>query len=107
MELFFLLLFGHALADYPLQGEYLSQSKNPNSPLGANGVWLHSLVAHSIIHGGTVFLITGSFILAIAETVVHGITDYCKSVGKISYNVDQAIHVACKALWAIIILAVQ
>ena len=53
------------------------------------------------------FLITGSFILAIAETIVHGITDYCKSVGKISYNVDQAIHVACKALWAIIILAVQ
>jgi hypothetical protein len=107
MELFFLLLFGHALADYPLQGDYLSQSKNPNNPLGANGIWIHSLIAHSIIHGGTVFLITGSFILGLAETVIHGFTDLAKVKGKISYHTDQFIHIATKLLWAMIILSVN
>lgn len=32
IELFALLLVGHALADYPLQGEFLSKTKNHRSP---------------------------------------------------------------------------
>lgn len=100
-HMLFMLVFAHALADYPLQGEFLSQAKNRNTPTGKE-FWMHALPAHSIIHGGLVFLVTGSIWLALAETAIHGITDWFKCEGKISLHVDQAIHIGCKFVWAII-----
>ena len=97
--LFFVLLFGHALADYPLQGEFLAQAKNRNTEVG-KVFWMHALPAHSIIHGGFVLLITSSLPLALAETIIHGVTDYLKCEGRISLHADQAIHVLCKVIWA-------
>jgi hypothetical protein len=99
--LLFLLIFGHALADYPLQGEFLAIAKNRNTPLGKQ-FWMHALPAHAMIHGGFVLLITSSIWLALAEVLIHGATDFLKCEGKISLNTDQAIHIGCKIVWAIV-----
>lgn len=95
------LLLGHALADYPLQGDFLSKAKNRASPIP--GVpWYQALGAHALIHGGFVALITGMPVLGLAEFVIHALTDDAKCKGRISFNTDQAIHIACKGAWAII-----
>lgn len=100
-----LLVFGHMLADYPLQGDFLARGKNASAPLP--GVpWPLILVSHAIIHGGVVGVITGSLWLGIAETVAHTIIDHGKCVGaldsdpKWAFVKDQALHILCKLLWA-------
>lgn len=98
----FLLIVGHALADYPLQGDFLAQAKNRNTPVGKL-FWMHALPAHSVIHGGFVTVITGSLWLGIAETVIHGVTDWLKCENRISLNTDQIVHLACKVLWVAIV----
>lgn len=97
-----LLLFaGHALCDYPLQGDFLARGKNHTNPIP--GIpWQHCLLAHSLIHAGMVYLITQNFWFALAELMIHCVTDYLKCDGRISFNVDQAIHYTCKLLWAIL-----
>lgn len=95
------LIVGHALADYPLQGDFLSRAKNRTAPIP--GVpWYHALGAHVAIHGGAVALITGIWWLGLAEALVHAVTDDAKCRGRISFNTDQAIHVACKVAWVAI-----
>lgn len=99
----FYLLVGHALCDYPLQGNYLANTKNRNGDYGRNkrhGVWLHSLTAHALIHGGAVALITGNVWLGVAETIAHGIIDFGKCEGWYGLHADQGMHVGCKVLWA-------
>lgn len=93
------LLFGHFLADYPLQGEFLSQAKNNNTPLGKL-FWPHALTAHSFIQGGFVLLFTDSLCLMATEIVIHAGTDALKCNNKITLNFDQAIHILCKVVWA-------
>lgn len=101
LTLFGLMLAGHALADYPLQGDFLARAKNRAAPV-AGVPWYQALGAHAIIHGGFVGIITGSPWLALAEVCIHAATDDAKCTGKIGFNTDQAIHVACKAVWAIV-----
>jgi hypothetical protein len=92
------LLAGHALADYPLQGDFLARAKNRANPIP--GVpWYHGLLPHAAIHAGMVGLITGSLALGLAESVAHCIIDDSKCMGRISYNLDQALHVICKVVW--------
>ena len=99
MNRFLAMVAAHALADYPLQGDFLSKAKNRAAPLP--GVpWYQALGAHAIIHGAAVGYITKSPALGIAETIVHAITDDLKCNGKLSFNQDQAIHLGCKALWS-------
>lgn len=102
--LLFLLIAGHFLADYPLQGQFLAEAKNPHTELGRTH-WLHALTAHSAIHGGLVALLTGSVLLGLAETIVHWITDWMKCEGFINFNQDQFIHIVCKVIWFIIFMA--
>lgn len=98
--IFLLLVFGHALADYPLQGDFLSKAKNHKAPIP--GVpWWQALAAHSVIHAGFVGMITGSITFAAAEFVIHAYTDHKKCEGGISYNFDQGVHIACKVMWAL------
>ena len=94
------MLVGHALADYPLQGDWLSKAKNPNLELVASEtIWPLALLSHSAIHAGAVQLATGSWILAIAEFVAHTVIDFCKCKGRIGYNADQLLHIGCKVIW--------
>lgn len=111
----FALMVGHALADYPLQGDFIAQAKSPKTALGQI-YWKWVLPLHALIHGGFVWLVTGliallitgsplwlfgtGLLLGLAETLVHGSVDQLKNYNKISFNTDQTLHVACKVLWA-------
>jgi len=108
LKLFFALMIGHALADYPLQGEYLALHKNRHYVDASNreepsGLWIHCLLAHSLIHAGLVWLITGRSILALAEFVLHAILDTAKCEHKTSYHTDQMLHLLCKVVYVILI----
>lgn len=100
------LVGAHALADYPLQGDFLARAKNRVAPV-AGVPWQQALGAHVAIHGAAVALITGLWWLGVAEAVVHWVTDDAKCRGKISFNVDQAVHIGCKLVWLAIALAVR
>lgn len=100
IEMGLLLVVGHALADYPLQGDFLSKAKNRAAPIP--GVpWWQALGAHSVIHGGMVGLITGIWWLGVAEAVAHTLIDDAKCTGKISFSWDQALHLVCKFVWLV------
>lgn len=98
-ETLFALIALHALADYPMQGEFLSSAKNRANPI-AGVPWYQALGAHCAIHAGAVGLVTGSIWLALAEFTAHWLTDDAKCAGRIGFNTDQGIHIACKVIWA-------
>jgi hypothetical protein len=104
-----LLVFAHCLADYPLQGDFMAQAKNRNHPVfNAHGdpkkpvYWKWVLPSHGLIHAGFVYLITGMWVLFLAEFVMHTVIDFFKCDEKISYNTDQALHLFCKVAWLIV-----
>lgn len=111
----FLLIFGHALADFVLQPEAMGYGKNRNAEIHDKEhslfpVWWYWLTAHSMVHGGVVYLISGlllgssyALLLALAETVVHWFTDFAKCEGWITTHQDQAIHIGCKIVYALLI----
>lgn len=94
-----LLLGAHWLADYPLQGQFLSDAK-VHGPLRS-----YHLTAHAGIHGAAVALVTGSVWLGIAEWVAHTIIDELKVKGWTTFALDQVLHIACKATWLLIVAA--
>lgn len=98
-RLLFALLVGHAMCDFPLQGEYLARGKNHLAPLPGSP-WPILLAAHALIHGGAVALVTGSVSLGVVEAIAHAVIDYAKCDGRISYAGDQIAHVVCKIAWA-------
>lgn len=102
LQLFALLVFAHALADYPLQGDFLAKAKAgafaPAVP------WWQAMGAHVVIHGGFVMLATGSLLLGTAEAVCHGLIDWAKCRGVLSFNEDQALHLLCKVMWVIAVV---
>lgn len=103
-HLLILLAFGHFLADYPLQGDFLAKAKNPTAPIP--GVpWWQAMAAHCGIHAGIVYVLTSCWLLALIEFCIHAITDNAKCRGWISFNRDQFIHLACKVLYAFIVVA--
>jgi hypothetical protein len=83
----FLLLAAHALGDFALQNDYVAKAK-------ASSVVV--MGAHGLIHGALTFYVTNSFVLGLVETVLHAGIDTAKCRGLISFNVDQALHAACK-----------
>lgn len=96
-----LMLAAHALADYPLQGDFLAKAKNRTAPIP--GVpWYQALGAHAAIHAGFVGVITGSLSLALAEATAHFVIDDMKCRGRVGFNADQALHIACKLVWAVV-----
>jgi len=102
IALFLKLVIGHALTDYPLQGDFLSKAKNHKSPIP--GVpWYQALAAHSAIQAGMVWFVTGSLLLGCVEFTLHAAIDYTKCDGRISFNQDQALHLTCKAVYVIVI----
>ena len=107
---FLALAIGHAIADFPLQGLFLSEAKNRHGDLSnyfknemPRGVWIHALTAHSLIHAGAVWLITGSVVLALIELVLHWVIDFAKCEGWTGFNTDQLLHYLCKLSYAALI----
>ena len=99
-SLFIYMTAAHFLCDYPLQGEWMSKAKNPNSKLVKDDeIWPHVLIGHALIHATAVQLITGSWILFFLELCIHTVTDYAKCMGVIGYSTDQRIHILCKLFY--------
>lgn len=96
LALFFAFAIAHALADFPLQGEYLAKSKVRRTARDRQE-WFIALTAHSLIHGGAVWLISGSPVLGAAEVVLHGLIDFGKGEEKFDLATDQVLHLTCKA----------
>jgi hypothetical protein len=96
----FWLLVGHAVADYPLQGDFLAKAKNAWAPIPEID-WRIAMAAHCAMHAGVVMLVTHSFIVAMAEFILHFGIDVLKCAGKTNFRQDQAMHVICKVAWAI------
>ncbi|MDQ7981939.1 DUF3307 domain-containing protein [Paraburkholderia sp. SARCC-3016] len=104
LQLFAALIIGHVIADYPLQGDFLARAKNRSNPIP--GVpWYQALGAHALIHGGTVWLMTGYWWLGALEVGCHALIDDTKCRSAIGFNADQVLHVLCKAIWAAIAIA--
>ena len=106
IEMALALVVAHAVADYPLQGDFLSKAKNRANPIP--GVpWWQAMWAHSAIHGGAVALVTGIWWLGVLEAIVHFWIDDLKCNGKLSFNQDQFFHIAFKCLWLFVALNLE
>jgi hypothetical protein len=102
LTLFVLLIFGHCLADYPLQGDFLASAKRG----GVAGIpWWMAMLAHAWVHAGFVLIFTHSMACAIGELIVHFAIDFGKTRGAFTFSVDQAAHVVCKIVWCAIVVA--
>jgi len=105
LQALFALSIGHAVADYPLQGEYLAIGKNRRflirlqDPSRPPQIWVACMGAHCLIHAGTVWIITGSVIVGLAEFMMHWGIDMAKCEGKTSFNQDQILHILCKVAY--------
>lgn len=100
LQVLFALCCWHALADFALQNDFIANAKNRNTDLGKN-FWRPVLLAHALIHGIGVNIITGSLLLGLAEVAVHFVIDLSKCDAKITFNQDQSLHYFCKLLWTI------
>ena len=104
-EVLFALLLGHAVADYPLQTDYIARFKNWNNasppPPGQKqqAVWPYVMSAHAATHSAAVWIVTSSLTLAACEFVAHWLIDAAKCAGRTDIHTDQALHVVCKVLW--------
>ena len=104
--LFFALLCGHMLGDFPLQGNFLAIGKDRHQDLEKftgikwpRSIWLYCLTAHSMIHSGIVWLITGSTTFALAECLLHWVIDLIKGERITNFYGDQSLHVLCKIVY--------
>lgn len=99
----FFMICGHALADYAWQSEFIALGKNPKTNDPKKGVpWYYILGAHCLHHGLLVGIITGSLGCGLVETIWHFVLDSDKNDGKINIHEDQAFHILCKVVWAIV-----
>ena len=106
LQILFALLIAHALFDYPLQGDFLSRNKNrhyKDENNNVKGLWIHCLTSHSILHAGSVWLITGSFVIGIMEFALHWVIDFLKCEGITNFHTDQFLHVLCRIIYVIIL----
>lgn len=103
-RMLFLMMAGHAYADFALQTPFHSAAKYPGND--HRYPWAVALACHSLIHGGIVALVTGLWWLGVAETAAHAAIDGGKGRGWYGQVTDQVLHITCKIAWMIIALRV-
>ena len=111
LQLGFLLIAGHALADFAFQTEWVATNKNRNIRLSfppaerakMQVIWPYLLTAHSFHHGLIVYLISQSFPLGLVETALHWVTDFGKCERWYGFHTDQIIHIGTKFLYVALI----
>jgi Protein of unknown function (DUF3307) len=99
---FFFLLAGHALADYPLQTGAIAicKCRHANHPLQKEVPWYYWMLSHAlVILKWWGYSPDTAIIFGIMETVIHFIIDVGKCEKFYGIAVDQALHVICKVLW--------
>lgn len=101
LMLFLTLLFWHAIADYPLQGDFLSRAKCGGIPVMP---WWLALTTHAYIHAFGVVVITGNLWAGLIELLAHWTIDYFKARRE-AYGipVDQLLHVVTKVLIVVVL----
>lgn len=107
----FMLLIGHAVADFALQSEVMAKGKNRHRrpaviPEGQKycACWPYWLASHAFIHGGVVWAVTQNMWLGVAEVVAHFVIDFIKCDNITNPHQDQAMHFVCRvgyALWSV------
>ena len=104
LQMFFLLAIGHAVADFGLQNDFLAIAKSRHDRIyNGENIWFWVLGAHSLIHAGAVYIVTGSALLALCELIAHFAVDFAKCENWFSFHVDQLLHYSCKVLWITLI----
>lgn len=103
LAVFAAFLVMHALADYPLQGDFLASQKSRDQAANPQ-VWIVALCAHSVIHAGGVWLVSGSLAYGAAEFVLHLLIDLGKGEKKFGLVADQLLHLACKVVYALLLV---
>lgn len=112
-----LLVAGHFIFDYPLQGDWLSKAKNPHMTLvPGEKIWPLALAGHAVMHAACVMVVLLlwpglstdiALTFFFVEFVVHFFVDYMKCKGYFGYNTDQLIHLATKfVLWLSVVFNV-
>ncbi|TXH56889.1 MAG: DUF3307 domain-containing protein [Desulfurellales bacterium] len=110
LTLWFLLVIGHFVADYPLQSDFIAKGKNRFRPVDPASippgqtpqtVWPWVLTAHAGTHAAATYLVLGSPILALCELIAHWLIDYGKCANRYGIHADQIMHLVCKAVWAL------
>ena len=101
MDLMFQLLVGHVMGDYVLQRSIMATSKSRHAEIFKTASsrfppWYYWMAAHSIVHGGAVYLVTGSLMLGLIETALHFVIDYGKCERWYGVHSDQGLHILCK-----------
>jgi len=109
MESLFLLVVGHALCDFALQNEGMWRGKSrrrnpPGEEKTSFPPWYAWMSAHALIHGGAVALVTGFWMLGALETALHAWIDHAKCEGRIDFDQDQLLHLACKLGYVVLFL---
>jgi hypothetical protein len=99
---FFAFAIMHALADFPLQGDYIAKQKS-RPQADSFSIWVIALSAHCVIHAGGVWLVSGSLAFGIAELGAHAVIDGFKGERKIGIVADQVLHLACKAVYTVLL----
>ena len=106
IEKLFLLICGHAVADFALQSDWMAKNKNRNNPSTYlppgqiyTPTWFYVLGAHSFIHGLMVYLVTGDVIWGIIETISHFIIDFAKCESRTNPHEDQFMHLLMKLVY--------
>ncbi len=112
IQLLWLLIAGHCLADTALQPDVMAKGKRRQEidlsrvPKGQKPVNLRFfwMTHHAMIHGLIVCLITQNIYLGMAETILHWGIDYGKCENLYSPYGDQALHILTKVFYIIILL---
>lgn len=108
LPLLFQMLIGHAVADFVMQPKAMGFGKNRNNmqQTKADSVfprWYYWMTAHALVHGGAVYIISGSAWLGLIETILHWCIDFAKCERWINLHVDQMLHIVCKLVYCLLI----
>ena len=105
LNLLIMLILGHFLVDFPLQGDKMAVEKCAGKDVTLHWRWW--LSAHAATHGFMVALLTGIPVLGLAEMVAHSLIDFGKCRFGYKLIVDQALHWACKIVWVACLMAIN
>ncbi|MEB3331506.1 MAG: DUF3307 domain-containing protein [Synechococcaceae cyanobacterium] len=101
-QLLLMLAMGHFVGDFGLQSDRMAREKCPGNDVTLSwGWWLSS---HAAIHGFLVAAVSGCPWLGAAEWGMHMLIDFGKCRQRWGLTTDQALHLACKLVWTLILL---
>ena len=107
IKVLWFLYVAHAITDVVGQSDRAIANRRSNwkdHPLASmryNPHWFYWLLAHGLLNGFGVYMVTDSTILGIGETIHHAFTDYCKDKRWITLGADQLMHFIAKVFWAL------